>query len=270
MGLEVGDQADFDSVYVDEYRGATVLQYYSASSHVVNSSGNPLPDPIPLSIWDLRYPAFTMSRRGDGSGPMAVPGTYRVSLAKLVDGELMPLGQPQSFEARPLGLATLAASDKAALLAFQQKLGRLQRAVMGANQVVEETLDQLGAIQNALLNTPEAGPETFAEVRSLKERLFDIREALSGDETVTSRAEFTPPSITDRVERAVGGFWASSAPTATHQRNYEVAGQEFETVLGELRALVEVDMRQLGERLEGLGAPWTPGRGVPTWRFEPQ
>jgi photosystem II stability/assembly factor-like uncharacterized protein len=220
--------------------------------------------------WDLRYPAFSASRRGDGSGPMAMPGTYSVSLAKLVDGELTPLGQPQAFEARPLGLTTLAASDKAALLAFQLKLGRLQRAVMGANQVVEETLDQLEAIQNALLNTPDAGPETFAEVRSLKERLFDIREALSGDETVTSRAELAPPSITDRVQRAVGGFWSSSAPTTTHRRNYEIAGQAFETVLGELRALVEVDVRVLSERLEALGAPWTPGRGVPIWRFEPR
>jgi hypothetical protein len=56
-GIEVGDQVDFDSVYVDEFRGATVLQYYSASGHVVNSSGNPLPEPLSLSLWDIRYPA---------------------------------------------------------------------------------------------------------------------------------------------------------------------------------------------------------------------
>ncbi len=56
-GIEVGDQVDFDNVYVDEYRGATVLQYYSASSHVVNSSGHTLPDPVELSVGDIRYPA---------------------------------------------------------------------------------------------------------------------------------------------------------------------------------------------------------------------
>ena len=55
-GIEVGDQADFDSVYVDEYRGVTVLQYYNASSHAVNSSGNDLPAPLPLSVWNFRYP----------------------------------------------------------------------------------------------------------------------------------------------------------------------------------------------------------------------
>jgi hypothetical protein len=56
-GIAVGDQVDFDNVYVDEFRGVTTLQYYSASSHVVNSSGHALPAPVPLSVWDVRYPA---------------------------------------------------------------------------------------------------------------------------------------------------------------------------------------------------------------------
>jgi hypothetical protein len=56
-GIAIGDQADFDSVYVDEYRGVTTLQYYNASSHVVNSSGHALPAALPISVWDVRYPA---------------------------------------------------------------------------------------------------------------------------------------------------------------------------------------------------------------------
>lgn len=56
-GIEVGDQVDFYSVYVEEFAGVTTLKYYSASSHVVNSGGNPLPDPVPVSPWSIRYPA---------------------------------------------------------------------------------------------------------------------------------------------------------------------------------------------------------------------
>jgi hypothetical protein len=56
-GISIGDQVDFDNVYVDEYRGVTTLQYYSASSHVVNSGGHPLPAPVPVSARTLRYPA---------------------------------------------------------------------------------------------------------------------------------------------------------------------------------------------------------------------
>ncbi len=57
-GIAVGDQVDFNNVYVDEFRGVTTLQYYSASSHVVNSSGHAPPPPLPISVWDVRYPAY--------------------------------------------------------------------------------------------------------------------------------------------------------------------------------------------------------------------
>jgi FlgD Ig-like domain len=57
IGLELGDQVDLQTVYVDEFRGVTTLQYYSASSYTVNSSGNPIPDPTPLTLADIQYPA---------------------------------------------------------------------------------------------------------------------------------------------------------------------------------------------------------------------
>ena len=219
--------------------------------------------------WDLRYPAFSPARRGRGSsGPMVVPGMYSVQLAQMVDGVFTPMGEPQSFQAKPLGLATLAASDKAALLAFQEKVGRLQRAVLGANRVVDETLEQLGLVESALLNTPAADASLFGQVRDLLHRLYDIDERLTGDVTQSSRAEFTAPGITQRVQRIVENFWSSSAPTTTNQQNYEIAGRAFQQVLEDLRVLVDVDMTELGERLEAIGAPWTPGRGVPNWSFE--
>jgi len=219
--------------------------------------------------WDLRYPAFAPSRRGESpSGPMAMPGSYSVGMAKLVDGVLTSIGERQTFEARPLGLATLGAEDKAALVSFQQKLGRLQRAVMGANRIVDETGERLDAIKQALLDAPGADIKLYETVVSLENRLADLREALHGDETSSSRAEFTPPGIIDRVQRAVGGFWTNSAPTTTHRRGYEIAGREFERTLEELRVLVETDMMQLGDRLEAAGAPWTPGRGVPSWTYD--
>ncbi|GEM_PF-2393149 len=56
-GIQIGDQVDFDSVYVDEYAGATTLQYYSASSHIVHSTGNAIPEPTTVSLWSIRYPA---------------------------------------------------------------------------------------------------------------------------------------------------------------------------------------------------------------------
>jgi len=141
--------------------------------------------------------------------------------------------------------------------------------VLGANRVVHETAEQLEYVRRALMDAPEADPALFQRVRQLQDRLADIRVQLTGDETVTDRYEYAPLSISDRLQRVVGGFWNSSAPTTTHRRNYEIAGRAFESVLEDLHALVEVEVSELSGALEAAGAPWTPGRGVPKWRFEP-
>jgi hypothetical protein len=92
--------------------------------------------------------------------------------------------------------------------------------------------------------------------------------ALTGDTTRSRRNEPTPPSISARVNQVVGGFWSTtSAPTATHRRNYDIAAAEFTPLLASLRTLIDVDLRKIETSAESAGAPWTPGR-VPVWSAE--
>ena len=228
--------------------------------------------------WDLRYPSpdpITGAPRrredddDDGSnGPLAAPGTYRVQLARRVDGVVTPLGESQAFMAAPMIAPTLPAQDKAAVLAFQQQAARLQRAVMGSAQAVTETQARLGLLKRALDETPKADPALRQEAVALEDRLRDLQNELAGDRTVESRSEPTPPSITDRVQNMVYGSWQTmSGPTNTHRRDYQVAADAFGVWLPKLRQVVEVDLKHLHERAEAAGAPWTPGR-VPEWKPE--
>ncbi len=230
--------------------------------------------------WDLRYPAATPARLEPfptddpfdepPRGPLAAPGDYAVTLAKVVDGRSIALGEPQRFAVQPLELATLPAADRGALLEFQKKTARLQRAVLGSARAADEAGTRLDHIQAALRETPGAvnGDGLLDEARALESRLRDLRVDLSGDTVVSGHNEPTPPSIEDRVERIVEGHWASTAaPTLTHRDNYRIASEEFSQLLPQLRTLLDVDLRRLEERLEAAGAPWTPGR-VPDWSAE--
>ncbi len=228
--------------------------------------------------WDLRYPPFTPTDlkppadddpfQDPPAGPMAAPGRYTVSLARRAQGKETPLGTPRSFQATTLGTATLPARDREALLAFQKKTGRLQRAALGAVQTAKEAQARLDHLKKALLDTPGADASLSGEARALEARLKDLTMALTGDPTVASRNEPTPPSIVDRVQTIVYGHWTSTSdPTATHRQAYDLAASEFGGVLDKLRLLVEGDIKRLEERAESAGAPWTPGR-VPRWRPE--
>jgi len=226
--------------------------------------------------WDLRYPSSQPAsttpwvRRSPWStpprGPMVAPGTYTVSMAKRVRGVTTPLGEPQSFEAVPLGLATLPAEDWGELMAFQKKTAELQRAVLGAVRTMNEAQSRIDHIQVALRDTPGADPEWMERARALELRLADLRIELEGDRTISSRNEPTVPSIRDRVMDIIYGSWEStSSPTQTNRDSYEVAVRQFEPVLENLTKLVEEDLAALESDLESARGPWTPGR-IPTWR----
>lgn len=222
--------------------------------------------------WDLRYPAvnptrlddpFRESWQGAPQGPLVVPGSFTVSLAKKVDGELIPLDGPVPFVVESLGLATLPEKDKAALLAFQKKAGELQRAMLGASSAAQEALRSLAFVRKALLDTPKADPKLGERARAIESGIKDALLILTGDETKSRLYEVQPPSLLDRVSLQTD---ATGPITANTKKDYEIAAAGFGDVLEKLRGLIEGDLRKLGAALEAAGAPWTPGRGLPVWK----
>jgi hypothetical protein len=219
--------------------------------------------------WDLRYPASNpteLKEREESPwspgprGPMVVPGTYRVSLAKKVDGVVTPLGEPQPFQVVPLGASTLGEADRAAVLAFSKKTARVQRAALGTQEAAKEAKDRLDHLEKAFLDTPAAPAELFGEVRRLKLALADLDVVLNGDSTLGKRNEPALPGLVDRVQNVVYGHWSTTAaPTATQEREVETAAAGIGNALEALRA-VDRDLDALEAKAEALGAPWTPGR----------
>ena len=96
------------------------------------------------------------------SGPLVMPGTYKVSIAKRVDGVLTPLGQPQEFQVMVEGQENMSTADRSALVEFQQKAVRLQRAVSGATQAANALKPRLAAIKRAITGN------TFAAAKASK------------------------------------------------------------------------------------------------------
>jgi len=256
---------------------AIILTVSDHDGHVVRRLTGPVTAGFSRVAWDLRYPAFDPTNISPPEpdpwdrlpvGPLAAPGRYSVALAKRVDGVITPIGSPQTFEAVPIGTASLPAADRAALVDFEEKTGRLQRVVLGAQKALGEAQTRIDNLKKAIADTPGAAAKLQTDLRAIELRLKDVDLQLNGDSTRSSRNEPTPPSIVDRVQTVVTGGWdATSAPTATQRRNYEIAATEFKPVLEKLRALVLVDLAKLESAAEAAGAPWTPGR-VPDWKPE--
>ena len=259
----------------EEEAPAIILTITDASDNVVRRLTGPVAAGIQRLTWDLRYPAANLSAPPPPdadpdfeppSGPLVMPGTYKASLAKRVDGVVTPLGPPQEFQVTVEGQETMSTGDHTALVEFQQKAVRLQRAASGATQAANALKPRLAAIKRAIAETPSLPQRMQDDATALDRRTNEIIRALSGDAAARQRNINTPPSINDRVNYVVGAQRMSiSRPTQTQLNQYNAAAQDFEGVLVQLRQLIEVDLARLEKQLEAAGAPWTPGR-IPEWR----
>jgi photosystem II stability/assembly factor-like uncharacterized protein len=262
-----------------EEKPEIVLTVTDGEGNVVRRLTGPVENGFHRVSWDLRYPAEVPARlpsehqeenpfESRPRGPMVVPGAYSVSLAKRGAGTVTELAGPQPFKVTPLGLATLKAEDQVAVFAFEEKTGRLQRAVLGAVEATKDARARIAKIKVALADTPADIAAVAEQARSIDAQLADLQVALSGDHVLERHNEPTMPSIVDRVQGIVSSEWATTqAPTQTMRDAYTVAGEEFVGVLAKLHTLVEIDLKHLDETMEKIGAPWTPGR-VPDWKPE--
>jgi photosystem II stability/assembly factor-like uncharacterized protein len=222
--------------------------------------------------WDFRYPSPAPVRirgnspfsSGGGSAHLVLPGKYFVSIAKSVNGEISELVDPQPFNVKALNNTTLPAEDRAALVAFQDKLSELSRSVSGASSLRGDLADKVNHIRAAIQRSPKVPISMMSEAKKLDDKLTDINLRLNGDRSVARRQFETPPSITARIGRAAYGLYGTtSAPTQTMKDAYDIVAEEFEPILKELKEIAK-EIQGMESKLEEYGAPYTPGR-IPGW-----
>lgn len=257
---------------------SVIITITDSSGNVVRRLSGPVKAGFNQAVWDLRYPPANPTKLKEDEednpfsnpprGPLAMPGTYTVTLEKRVEGQNTRLGEPVTFTADILGTASLPVSDRAKVVEFGKKVSRLQRAVLGSVELAKEVHKRLDFLSKAIVDTPAAPVALLNRAKELDGRLKDLETALNGDKILTKYQEPAPASITQRVDGVADSLWSiTTAPTGTHQRVYDEAAKEFAPVLEKLRALVDTDLKDLETKVEATGAPWTPGR-VPVWKKE--
>ncbi len=228
------------------------------------------------AAWDLRWPDVSpvnLNRSGPSTpwedvpaGPLAVPGTYTVTLSRRVQGVETEIAGPVAFQTRLLGNNTTLTGDFSGLIAFQHEAGELQRAVRGAVNTAREAQQRLDNIRQAINDTPALDRAMIDRVDALETRLKDMLIILEGDRTISRRSEPVTPSITARTGSIM---WTSreitSPPTATMRKNLDIAARQFGPLLQDLTTLVATDLAGLETELEAAHAPHTPGR-IPVWQ----
>ena len=220
--------------------------------------------------WDLRYApkdpidlsssSFYNPFAGKTEGTLVPPGTYTVSLSKIVDKVETVLASPQSFVLKSLNNTVLPASDRNTLAEFQQKVNTLSARVSALQNTMGDLRSELRHIKVAIDNTPKSQASLLEKYNTVADEVKAINLILNGDRVAARLDIDKPPSIGQRVGFLVfEQFYATSSPTKTHLDIYAIAKEEFEPVYQKTKTLIENQLADLRKLLKDAGAPYTPG-----------
>jgi hypothetical protein len=255
----------------DEEKPAILLTVTDAAGRVVKHLTGPAGKGMHRVTWNLRGPSVESGRtqrqffdeeesanlyRG---GHYVAPGTYKVSLAKRVNGVTTPLNldQPFTVEAEPQLQSAITEADRKLLAEHSRKTLAAQRSLAGTLESAERAKAQIAAIRIALVDSP-ADAKLLDTAASLERRIVAIVRKLRGDETLRGLESGAPTSVAERIQSAYPRR-AMSAPTGTMRYNLDAGNEELAAEQAKLKSL-QADLDKFKPQLDAAGVPWTTGR----------
>ena len=229
--------------------------------------------------WNLRYASTRPVRlrdekfnplSGGGDGMFAMPGKYYVTISQYYRDSISELVGPTEFNAVVLQNTTLPAENRAELVAFQDKVADLARALYGAENATDDLMKKVQYIKQAVQQSPDLPDALLFRASQIEVELDGILWTFNGQRAKASREENwpAPPSLNQRMGYLAYSHWSSTAGVTQSQKDaYDILAEEFPPILEQLRRIKNVDLKALEDELEAAGAPWTPGR-IPEWEKE--
>ncbi|MCX6245561.1 MAG: glycosyl hydrolase [Bacteroidetes bacterium] len=227
---------------------------------------------ISRTNWDLRYQSTRMQESGEkydplkdnGSGILAMPGKYKVSLALTAAGETKPLADPVEFNAVVLNNTSLPATNRAEMVAFHKRIANLTRVMQGTEDYAGTLYKRVSDILQSLNSTPGASAGLTKKALAIQASLDEILNVKINRRSKRPSNEENPPApvpLNSRLEKIAYTTWTStSQPTQLQLDAFQILEDEFPPVYDAIKKIGEMDLPELEKQLEMLNAPPLPGR----------
>ena len=224
--------------------------------------------------WDMEYPStFSVSDRDadvsrglPSSGIEVVPGTYFVSMAKNVKGEVTELCGPEKFEVVALDNQTLPATNREELVAFKKKAVELNGAIGAVSGIVREMSDKIAPWKAATKAfRGQQAVDLMAEIVALEKKLDELQLMMNGDRDLGALDMDEDVALRNHASSAMFGTWGnfSDIPGSAKQQ-YEIAVKMFGPIYDKTKELMG-EFKAMDKKMGEVGAPLTPGR-MPEWK----
>lgn len=236
--------------------------------NIVNKVNGPTRKGFHRVAWDFEYTSANPVRMGQsnswsGGGHLATPGTYSVSLVKIVDGETTTLDGPVEFEVERLYDGALEPQPLDMIADFRQDLEDLQEDVSAAYIVMDNAMDKVQAMESALARSRTEAPELRKELYNLRMHLLELDEEMSGSDAKSEIGVRTDPTVQNRMYIAYRGLRSTYGPTAMHRENLDIAKNMLADLKPKIEEVSQEKIPALEKKLMDSGAPWIESTVMP-------
>ena len=168
--------------------------------------------------WNLRYA---------NNSALVPSGTYKVSMAKLVNGNWQDLGQSQNFNVKRLENTTFPNTDLMGQEKFRIEVMALNDAINNGDELLRSYINEMETLKKQIKNKI-SNPVLIEKAEAIRQNLLDLEIQLNGNELITNNMELIAPSIASRVSRVRYSFNSStSASTMTQKQSFAIALKEY-------------------------------------------
>jgi photosystem II stability/assembly factor-like uncharacterized protein len=258
LRLEDNEEAPYILAIITDENGNEIRRIKkSASKGMVRFTWNGrLEKTSPISFYT---PNPDNPYEGEDNGPMAIPGTYKVYLSKVVNGVTEKLTEPVSFKIKSIYEPSLQV-DLNDLAAFNKKLSETRRVVLASAYYLGGLKDKMGYIKEAVKNTPNAPASLLTDVKNIEASIEQLNTTFNGDGSLAKREFETLPGLTGMLENIVWNLWGTSVQqTTTYETKLMEVEKKFNTAYDILKK-IDQQILDIEKKLEDMGAPYTPNR----------
>jgi photosystem II stability/assembly factor-like uncharacterized protein len=214
-------------------------------------------------VWNFTRPnGFSINPKnnsGTNDGLPVLPGKYYAQLSYFDGNTVKTLTEPEPFEVKSLGLASIPVKDSKAMDAFMAEVKKFTRVAFGTNEHLSYLTEKLTALKAASLSNSLT---VLPALNTIEKQIQAVNLDLQGNESLENRQFEVLPGILNRLNTLVYGMYGhSSEPTLTQKQNLAYTKKMFASTYAKIKA---IDIA-LSEAQKTLGnTPYIKG-SLPEW-----